>query len=599
MKPNQSFFWSRLKSVTVDISAIYCLSILLRAILSNFIFVEFNTLFIGSLLLYYVLFDLFFNGRTAGRILTGIKVIRTNGKELQWTAIAAREVISKCIAGIILPVYCFQNLIGKQSWILAISTFIILFLFSTAILLIFKRQWWEIISGTTIAVNLKATRAVNKGAFLFVSVISLTSICIIIFPALKGNKKDFATNYFPEYPTTVETGRYTAFIKNKTQPPVDYIFDLFKKYDIVVISERLHPEYTQYQFFSDIVKDKRFIENIGNIFTECGSVSFQDTLNTYMHTSFASEDLLNRSTAILQRNSNAIWPLWDNTNLFDFFKTVNRLNSTLSDSSKINWYFTDTKVDWTNMDHAKFVKAYTNIKRDSIMAAHIIENYNNIIVKQPRKKALVIVNSRHGYGLIADNFAKGFRSEYNTVTAAYLMKQFPGRVANVLMNTFSIKYSMIFTPVQHGKWETAFANAGNPDAGFNFSGSPFGSDHFDLAFASTPGLTYKDVFKGFVFYKPLNQHIKKQGFPYEFTNFEDSILKRAAYVDQAQVESFRKIIAYKKQQTDPVDSGMVPVALLSNAVVVIFIPLLIFISFLMSLFQLMHANNKNIENVNF
>jgi len=583
MKPKKSYFWSRLAYLIIDLSAIYCLSILFQALVSKFIFIEFSTLFIACLLFYYVLFDLFSNGRTPGRILAGIKIIRTDGRDLQWRDIALREIICKSIVGIILPICCFEYLIGKQSWLVAVSIFVILLFLSSLILFIFKRQWWEIFSKTT-STKFSSGPAALKGTFAFVALIILTGIGVIVYPALKGNQKEFGTNFYPRYPTTGETRGYTAFIKSNSQPPVDYIFDLFKKYDIVVISERLHAEYTQYQLLEDIVKDKRFSKDIGNIFTECGSVSFQDTLDTYLHTSFASEDLLNQSTAILQRNSNAVWPLWGNTNLFDFFKTVNRLDRSLPDSSKINWYFAQPKVDWTNMTHAKFVKSYTSSNADSLMAVNIIQKYNNVIVKQKRKKALVIMNTRHGYGLIANRFAKEFRSEYNRGTTAYLMKQLPGRVANVMINTFSLKYSLLFSPVQHGKWETAFVDAGNPEVGFNFSGSPFGDDAFDAAFASTPGLTYKDVFTGFVFYKPLNQQIQKDGFPYEFTNFEDTILKRAAYVDQSEVETFKYLIANKKQNVDPIDSRMIPVAGYLNVLFVIIAPLLLLISFLVALF---------------
>ena len=593
MKPGKSLFGLRLISVIIDLSVIYCLAVLIRSLLSQFYFVQFSVLFITCFLIYYVLFNWVLNGGSPGKAFTGLRSIRTNGADLRWIDILLREVVVKGIVGIFCPIFFFEHLLGKQSWLMAVFIFVTLFVLSTLVLIIFKRQWWEIFSKTTTTVKLAPGVATRKRTFVFVTLITIAGIGVIIYPALRGSKKQFGTDFYPRYPATSETKRYADFIKNKGQNPLDYIFSLFEKYDIVVISERLHPEYTQYQFFSDIVKDKRFSKNVGNIFTECGSVSFQDTLDTYLHTSFANEDLLNKSTAILQRNSNGVWPLWDNTNLFDFFKTVNRLNSPLPDSSKINWYFTDTEVDWTHMNHAKFIEGYTSPVRDSLMAAHIIDKYKNIIIKQGRKKALVIMNSRHGYGLIADKFSKNFRSEYNAGTTAYLMKLLPGEVANVLMNTFSIKYSLLFTPVQYGKWETAFASAGNTDAGFNFIGSPFGDDEFDVAFSSSPGLTYNDVFTGFVFYKPLSQHIKKQGFPYEFINFEDTILKRASYVDQAEVETFKNLIAYKKQTAEPIDSGIVPYALVSNTVSVIIIPLLIFISYLFAFFLFIQRNKNN------
>ncbi len=223
------------------------------------------------------------------------------------------------------------------------------------------------------------------------------------------------------------------------------------------------------------------------------------------------------------------------------------------------------------------------------MAVCITQQYKNVIEKQRRRKALVIMNSKHGYGLISDKFSKSFLSDYNIGTTARLMKELPGKVANVMMNTGSIQYGALFTPVQHGKWETSFLMAGNPDAGFNFNGSPFGDDKFDLAFFSARGLTYKDVFTGFIGYQPLNKQVKKAGFPHEFTNFEDSILKRAAYVDKSEVEVFKAAISRAKHSNNPVLSENFPFALFSNLIVLVIIPSLLLISFLITLFVFLRS----------
>ncbi len=65
------------------------------------------------------------------------------------------------------------------------------------------------------------------------------------------------------------------YVKQHAKDPVDYVFDLFQKYDIVEISERLHPEYTQYDLYSKIVGDPRFVERVGNIFTKRAQLVFK------------------------------------------------------------------------------------------------------------------------------------------------------------------------------------------------------------------------------------------------------------------------------------------------------------------------------------
>jgi uncharacterized RDD family membrane protein YckC len=579
----KTFFWLRLASVLIDSSVIYSISICLQPLLWKLTFIGFGKIFIVSFLLYYTFSYFLFNGHTVGKTLTGLRILRSNGSDCQLKQILVRELVFKWIAGIFLPFFFLPAISPIWSPMFSIPIVITLLLLSALFLLFFKRTWWEMFSKTTVVKETIQKKIRVQYTFASAAGLITLAVVIIVAPFL-SEREDIRTSFYPHYPATDETRQYAGYIKQHTQKPEDYIFDLFRQYDLVVLSERMHPEYTQYELISKIISDERFIKNIGNIFTECGSVSFQDTLNTYLHTRFATEDDLNKSTAILQRNSNAIWPLWSNTNLFDLLKTVNKLNSRLPDSLKINWRFTDLPVDWRNMTHEKYYQAYTNTGRDSIMADHVIEPFQNIISGQKRHKALVIMNTRHGYSLIAEKFNRRFRKNY-TGTAAFIMRNLPGKVATVMLNTVSLKLGYFFMPVQQGKWETAFSLAGNPALGFNFSGSPFGNDDFDLASASIPGLTYKDVFTGFVFYKPLKEHIEKDGFFYEFENFEDTIIKRAAYVSKPHVETIKMLNRYYQQnRNNPVATEHIRYFLLYNLVNKMIVPILLCANLVISFF---------------
>lgn len=193
------------------------------------------------------------------------------------------------------------------------------------------------------------------------------------------------------------------------------------------------------------------------------------------------------------------------------------------------------------------------------------------------------MNTRHGYASVRDKNNKKIRLRDDNTTA-YLMEAWPGKVANVMMNTVSLKYGFMVTPVQQGKWETVFSGLGNPEAGFDFAGSPFGDDPFDLAIFNAPGLQYKDVFTGFIFYKPLSQHFEKEGFPYEFDGFEDTILRRAGCVSIQHAEGFRRAIAdHKQNPTESISTRLINYGFLYNLVNVIIIPILIMLIYLISL----------------
>jgi hypothetical protein len=353
------------------------------------------------------------------------------------------------------------------------------------------------------------------------------------------------------------------------------VFNLFGKYDLVVLSERVHSECTQYEFISDILSDNRFIVNIGNIYIELGSVSFQDTVNTYLHTIYPDEDSLNKATAFLQRNSNGVWPLWTNTNLFDFFKHINKINSALPDSLKINLYFTDLPVDWETMTAEKYPKQFLR-NRDKVMAENIIHVYKDKLqINEKRKKGLVIMNTRHGYGINLPEVIN---------TTAILMDSLPNKVGNVMINSISFLNYFILSPLtQHGKWDKAFAVTGNSNVGFDFVGSPFGTDQFDafLKFKTPDSLKYQDIFSGFIFYKPLEEHIHKEGFPYMLYNFEDTLIRRAECVSPSHAENWKKLINLNYYH-DKDDFETIPYAIFYNLITKVGFSILIIIIWVIS-----------------
>ena len=158
----------------------------------------------------------------------------------------------------------------------------------------------------------------------------------------------------------------------------------------------------------------------------------------------------------------------------------------------VNVFFTDK--DWIDRS-----LIYT---RDSLMAESIIST----IESDSLKKSLTIMNYRHAY-LTPGN------------CGYYLEQAYPGKVANVMINTASSFYGfgMMF-PIQHGKWDVAFEQMPEEGFAFNFDGSPFGKDRFDhfLYWSPLNKKHYQDMFTGLIYYQPLSKHYASNGFNYMF-----------------------------------------------------------------------------------
>ena len=317
-----------------------------------------------------------------------------------------------------------------------------------------------------------------------------------------------------------ELNRYTDFLQSQNTSGKDYIFQLFKKYDIVIICERDHAEVTQYDLILDILKDKRFTKNIKNIYCEVGNSAYNNELNNFLKNPNLTEKEISENILMMQRN---IFPfIWEKATYANLLNGVYFINKNLDLHKKISLYSLDYAVKWETAKSTDIDQILAlNDSRDSLMA----DNFKNLFLKSNSKKALIIMNSRHAF--LNDFVRKNFGS--------YVAKNFQGKVANVFLNTISftstkvsdtnVPESAISSP-QNGKWEASFITLGKDNIGFNFKDSPFGKDSFDMLPIEN-SFTYSDMFNGFIYYKPLPEWKRIIGLENLIDkNFEAEALRR-------------------------------------------------------------------------
>lgn len=326
--------------------------------------------------------------------------------------------------------------------------------------------------------------------------------------------------------TNPELTKYVNFLEKQNVSAKDYVLNLFKKYDVVILCERQHTETTQYDLIYDIVSSPYFHKNVGNIFTEVGSYSNrQNTLN-FIKTKFSNDSLKQIKQAEIYRNG--FFPNnWLNTNFYDFTGKLNSLNSTLKNKKQINLFTSGSmnpSIDERNDEKGmrKYVLA-NYVKRDSLMASYVIKTLDSLNKYSSKKKALVIMNYRHA-------FSKSYTKDRNV--GDYLFKKYKGKTANVYINYLASlnkvderdkEKAKMFqgpeqVPIQNGKWDASFKLAKKENVGFDFKNSPFGKDNFDIWQATKTDDKYEDVFTGFVYYLPLDKQVNSSGVKNFFIN---------------------------------------------------------------------------------
>jgi len=340
-------------------------------------------------------------------------------------------------------------------------------------------------------------------------------IALIFYPLFYSNFRFNITEFFQNnkneaFPISMpEKAYYVKNIRQYKEDPINYVMQLFDKYDIVILCERWHPEYTQWDFFSKLILNEAFATKVQNVFTEIGNIQKQEQLNSYMDTHFSTEEDLQQATAEIVREGGDLWPLWSNTNIYDFVLHLHQYNETRDRLNRINLFFTD-EFKWNEIKNPVQYDSIVRVtNRDSIMAYHVINQYNTL----KNKKCLLITNTRHAW-----NFGKN--------EASYIFKKFPDKTAVVLINGTT----QLFYPAMNGTLDAAAAEIPDSIWSIDFKNCPLGNIHCDLFpyLYKLNSLTYNDLFVGMVYCKHPSQWIRSYNYPFILNNYQDILLKRSA-----------------------------------------------------------------------
>jgi uncharacterized RDD family membrane protein YckC len=536
----KAWLWRRLAATWIDSFVIYAIAAFLITITAIMrIRVALEPLYMVLAAVYGTAL-LAWRGQTIGKMLLGITVSTKTGARLSLRVALIREVLGKWVITVAMPVTLGRALVG-QAWVPTAYDMLILLPVLLLLLvhyLIAKQTWYDQLAGTNVG------RVTAPGGRVWPVLVTLIGAAILGLgtKAMEFKVQDWIPCRLAIYRSMRSTGPYAAFLKQGQATPVDYVIDLFDRYDVVVLCERMHPEGSQWEFIYEVLQDPRFVERVGHVFTEYGQVGMQAYLDNFMATDGLDAGEIQERVLNIMRNW-AVWPAWTNTNFYTYLTRLYALNQSLPVDRRIQHHFTDMSVNWSAMtreeDHQAYWRSLRN--RDERMAQSVIEKMGRLAESRSTPpKCLVVMNYRHAFDLTGRSpEVKRFN------TYEFLKDTFGNRAANVLLNT----RILISVPIAGGLWDAAFAETGNRPAGFDFEGSPFGKDPFDM-FPFNPTikgkLKYRDVFTGLVYAHPLDDQYLQTGIPGYFEGFEEEVLRRARLVSEDYSRTIENLIYWEK-----------------------------------------------------
>jgi hypothetical protein len=487
-----------LAATLTDFGLALSLTLLLDFALQDVVYLEFFVLLFWVMLGYAIAAG-FLRGRTAGRYLFGIAL-----QAKDRTSFLRYELIKYGIL-VALP-YALLRLLGiTDSYAIFLDTVFFAAVVTIVSVMVFKKTLWSRLAHVSKIVERRSAKA------RLLNIAALTLFYGGSYALIKHLNNSYQPKdtvlwdiHFPykfaEHPATKEVQPYADFLQAQAMSPKDYVLRLFQTYDIVILSETYHGESTQWEMISDIVADTTFINNVGHVFTEYGSAMHQNKIDTFLHTVFPNDTVLEQETAVLMDYMSG--------GFYYFVKNLNLLNATLPERLKVQEHYTDV-IDWDYFSTRSRQSITGN--RDKAMAQVTIDWYNRQLADGKRHKCLVVANTRHAFGY-AGGVDKVKASPYflhltQGNQGQYISEAFPAQTATVMQNKHVTSRSLFFPvyrPIHRGVWDKAFALNHHRPVGFDLKASPFGNDLFDFyrVRGAKPTLQYADIFTGIIFNKP-------------------------------------------------------------------------------------------------
>jgi hypothetical protein len=170
----------------------------------------------------------------------------------------------------------------------------------------------------------------------------------------------------------------------------DGIFIAFKTHPLVAIAEA-HGLAQELDFYSALIRDPRFADEVGNVVLEAGDAAYQDVVDRYVN----GEQVPYVELRKVWSDTVGFSPTVEALGSVNVYSTIRAINMTLPPDKRIKVWLGDPPIDWSKIK-AKIDLATLGNERDSYPAGLIDRILAN------NKKALVIYGAGHLQPAFAD-----------------------------------------------------------------------------------------------------------------------------------------------------------------------------------------------------
>jgi hypothetical protein len=174
----------------------------------------------------------------------------------------------------------------------------------------------------------------------------------------------------------------------QVKPAIDGVLDLFKQKQVVALGD-FHGVAQEEDFYSALVRDPRFAEQVSNVVVEFGGSEAQDIIDRYV----SGEDVPFTELRHVWTDVVGWLPGAFALGFVNFYANVRAVNRKLPPEHRIKVWLGDPKIDWTKISSFKDLQPIL-ARRDDNISGIIVDE----ILKR-QKKTLLIIGTGHLVGM--------------------------------------------------------------------------------------------------------------------------------------------------------------------------------------------------------
>jgi len=173
------------------------------------------------------------------------------------------------------------------------------------------------------------------------------------------------------------------------KPAIDGVLDLFKQRSIVALGDA-HGLAQEEVFYSELVRDPRFADEVGNVVVEFGGEASQDIVDRYL----AGENVPLTELRRVWTETAGWIPGATSLGYINFYASVRSANLKLAPEHRIKVWLGDPKIDWSTIHSFQEIQPYV-LRRDDNFFRVISEN-----ILEKRQKTLLIIGIGHLFDFV-------------------------------------------------------------------------------------------------------------------------------------------------------------------------------------------------------